>query len=242
MTNPWASLPTTGPRACPADLPALKAFNVAAAPKHRFDLSLYPEPFFGSQHASVVLLTLNPGWHAEDSQTHSQPMFVDLAVRSLTHALHPYPFLHLQPNAQWPGARWWRQRARELIEATTFDAVAKQIACVQFVPYHSPEFARSSPSLPSQAYSFGLVRAAMARGAEIVVLRSRKLWLDAIPELQTYARLHMARNPRSPYLSRGNLGSAWMPLVQRLQGDAQPSVAPKPQTAPLRSAVCGPVN
>ena len=225
MTNPWVSLPTVGPRACPKDLPALNAFNAVTPPRYRFDLSLYPEPFFGPEDAPVVLLTLNPGWHPHDAQIHAQPMFANLALRSLSHSLQPYPFLHLQPNAEWPGAKWWRQRARELIEAISFDTVAKQIACVQFVPYHSPEFAGSLPLLPSQAYSFGLVRAAMARGAEVVVMRSRRQWFDAIPELETYCRLHIARNPRSPYLSRRNLASAWAPIVQRLQGDAQPSVA-----------------
>lgn len=218
--NPWASLASDAPRVCREDYQLLQKFNSSARQEHWFDLSLYPEPYFGAQNAPIVLLTLNPGWSPQDAQTHARSDFGDLARAGLSHELQPFPFLHLQPHAQWPGAVWWRQRTRELVEATSFDLVAKQLACVQFIPYHSKEFAQNSPILPSQKYSFLLVRGAMLRRAEIIVMRSKVRWFQAIPELATYCRLHIARNPRAAYLSRKNLGVAWDPVLARLRSAA----------------------
>jgi hypothetical protein len=72
--------------------------------------------------------------------------------------------------------------------------------------------------LPSQAYSFSLVRRAIERGAEIVVMRSKRLWFEAIPELARYGRTHLGSNPRSPFLSPGNLKQSYVSIASRLLG------------------------
>lgn len=162
------------------------------------------------------MLTLNPSLSPEDAETHARPEFCRLARLSLEHRLAPYPFLHLQPNGDTSGSRWWKTRTRELVEEVGFDAVARKLACVQFMPYHSTKFKKSRSLLPSQNYSFNLVRKAMERKAEIVVMRSDALWINAIPELANYKHLHCAANPRSPYLSRGNLKGSFNTVAQRL--------------------------
>lgn len=220
VINPWIDLPTAGPLVLASDAPLLHAFNSRAQPRHRYDLSLYPEPYFGSPRAFVVLLNLNPGWSEDDATVHASTEFAAMSRASLTHSLMPYPFLHLQPSATTPGGRWWHQRARRLIADVGFDVVARGLACIQFTPYHSEQYASDSPSIPSQQYSFHLVREAMARQAEIVVMRSWKLWVGAIPELASYGRVHRASNPRAPYISPGNLKSSYETIVSRLRRGA----------------------
>ena len=217
MQNPWTDLPTERPYVLATDANALERFNVGTTERHRFDLSLFPEPFFGARNAPVVVLNLNPGWSPGDAAVHAQERFAEMSRRSLKHALQPYPFLHLQPTGQTPGGDWWRQRTRELSEDVGFDLVATKLACIQFAAYHSKEYAPASPRLPSQNYSFSLVREAIARGAEIVVMRSVTLWLSAVPELATYGRLHRGANPRAPYRTRGNLKASFAAIAQRIR-------------------------
>ena len=220
MQNPWTALPQIGPYVLASDAPFLHAFNARAAEKHRYDTSLFPEPFFGSLEAPVVVLNLNPGWSPDDAAVHAQPTFAAMSRSSLAHQLKPYPFLHLQPTGDTPGGRWWRQRTRELASDVGFDWVAHRIACIQFAPYHSSEYHVGSPLLPSQEYNFFLVRQAMARGAEVVVMRSINLWLSVVPELASYNRLHRGSNPRAPFLSRGNLKAAYNTVAGRLRSAA----------------------
>ncbi len=220
MQNPWTTLPESSPYVLASDAPLLRFFNARAAERHRYDTSLFPEPFFGSLEAPVVVLNLNPGWSPDDAAVHAQPTFAAMSRSSLAHQLKPYPFLHLQPTGETPGGRWWRQRTRELVSDVGFDSVAHNIACVQFAPYHSLQYHIGSPLLPSQEYNFYLVRQAMARGAEVVVMRSMNLWLSVVPELANYNRLHRGSNPRAPFLSRGNLKSAYTTVAGRLRSAA----------------------
>lgn len=220
MKNPWSALPEKSPYVLASDAALIEAFNARSTERHKFDISLLPEPFFGSLAASVVVLNLNPGWSPDDAAVHAKPEFCRMSRLSLQHQLLPYPFLHLQPDGDTPGSRWWRHRTRELAEDVGFQAVARGLACVQYAPYHSKEYTQSSPLLPSQEYGFALVRQAMARNAEIVVMRSHSLWVGAIPELATYGHVHRGSNPRAPFLSRGNLKSSYAPISRRLRSDA----------------------
>lgn len=220
MQNPWLALPKCPPYVLPSDAHLLERFNATASSRHSYDLTLLPEPYFGSTTAPVVVLNLNPGWSPDDATVHSDPTFATMARRSLEHTLAPYPFLHLQPNSNTPGARWWRQRTRELASDAGFDKAARRLACIQLVPYHSPEYSGSTPRLPSQEYSFHLVRQAMVREAEIVIMRSVNLWIAAVPELANYSRVHRGSNPRAPFVSRGNLKSSYNIVLERVRGAA----------------------
>lgn len=220
FANPWLRLPSIAPFVLPDDRGRLEEFNAKAKPEHRYDLCLYPDPFFGADQANVVFLLLNPGLDDKDRRVHSRPAFADIARKNLSHGLKQYPFLYLHPVcADTPGGAWWRKRARSLIEedGLGLESVANGIACIQFMPYHSAKYSSASPSLPSQQYGFKLVRDAIAREAEIVVMRSERLWLTAVPELATYPRLHAGRNPRAPFISPGNLPSSYNRIVQRLR-------------------------
>jgi len=218
--NPWSRLPETSPYVLPEDAPALFAFNLRAAAKSKYDLSLFPEPYFGLPSAPVVLLALNPGWAEGDAIAHASPVFGSPARLSLVHQLESYPFLHLRPHLSTPGASWWQRIAKPPIKAVGVDAVAKNMCCVQFFPYHSRTFGSTRLSVPSQQYGFGIVRRAVERGADIIVMRSWKLWSAAVPELRGYRNLHFIKNPRNPTLSLANLGNGFNALLVRLRSGA----------------------
>lgn len=217
MKNPWIALRHDAPYVLEEDQEQVEAFNQKAKPEYRLELSLLPEPFFGSISAPVVVLNLNPGLDSEDMEVHSRPEYIKRARDSLSHALHPYPFLHLQPKTDSPGARWWRSRTRTLVSDVGFDAVANGLACVQYMPYHSRRFDRRTPRLTSQLYGFDLVSQAMDRGAEIVIMRSAALWYEVIPSLKGYRHHFCASNPRSPYLTPGNLKDNYQVVADRLR-------------------------
>lgn len=220
MQNPWLNLPTSAPYVLDSDAALLQKFQANAAAEYRFDLSLFPEPFFGSSTASVVVLNLNPGLSPDDAAVHAQPHFAEMSRLSLGHNLRPYPFLHLQPKGQTPGGSWWRQRTRHLESEVGFERLAARLGCIQYVPYHSCKYKATCPWLPSQDYSLALVRQAMAREAEIVVLRARSRWHNVVPELATYRRVHYGINARAAYLTPGNLKSSYAVIAQRLRGNS----------------------
>lgn len=119
------------------------------------------------------------------------------------------------------GARYWNRKARQLVEAAGYDITARNLLCIQYFPYHSKEYKPSPAVIPSQQYGFALLRAALAREAEVVIMRSRRLWFAAVPQLDNYARVHIVRNPRNPALSLRNLGeSSFGQVLTRLQTGA----------------------
>ncbi len=218
VRNPWLRLPESASFVLPEDEPLLEKFNARAKPEHFYDLNLYPDPYFGSLNASVVVLLLNPGLHEKDREEHERPDFAEIARKNLAHKLEQYPFMYLHPAAaSTPGSEWWQKRTRQLRSDVGDETVAKNLACIQYMPYHSKKYRHSSVPLPSQAYTFHLVRQAIARGAEIVILRSRDIWLQAVPELEFCEdRLHFGANARATYLTRGNLHASYDRIAQRL--------------------------
>jgi hypothetical protein len=58
--------------------------------------------------------------------------------------------------------------------------------------------------LPSQQYSFDLVRRAIKREAVIVLTRGEKRWLKAVPELREYRHLIRLAERQRASISSGN--------------------------------------
>jgi hypothetical protein len=177
-------------------------FNARAKPEHFFHVDLLPEPYFGSPDGPVVALLLNPGYKAADAPVHADRVFQRLARDSMAHRLAPTPFLHLLEGFDNPGCRWWRRRTRVL---RMHAPVGERLLALQYVGYKSKAFTAGKLWLPSMEYIFALLRRAMDRGAEVVVTRAHAAWIAAGPGLTHYPRLHRTKNPRSPYLTPGNL-------------------------------------
>jgi hypothetical protein len=216
MENPWRNLPSEPPYVLPDDREAIDWFNQTAKPEHFIHLEHLPEPFLGRPDAPAVLLGLNPGYKPEDDRWHSDPPFVARSRANLTHERADYPFYLLDPSLQSPGHHWWSRKFRSPIAASSLEAVASSVLCIELFPYHSKRFAHSEVRVPSQSYSWHLVERAMDRGAIIVLLRSERLWMRVLPALSSYARLHRVRNVQNPSISPRNLPTAFDELVQEI--------------------------
>jgi hypothetical protein len=202
--NPWPTLPSEPPYVLDCDAAAICAFNEKAQEVHRLQLDAMPEPFVGSRTAPVVLLGLNPGFDDQDPEVHARPEFQALLRNIYCDSKLDFPFYFLDPSVESPGRKWCEKKLRPLLAMFSRKAIAQSILLVDYFPYHSRRFNHASLELPSQEYGFGLVRAAIARRAVVVVLRSRKLWAMRVPELGSYSQAFTLKSPQNVVVSPGN--------------------------------------
>ena len=81
--------------------------------------------------------------------------------------------------------------------------VSNNLLVVESMAYHSKNF--KFINLPSQKYSCQLVKMAIDREAFVIIMRSRNVWFDLVPQLKTYKNLITMYNPQQTYYSPGNL-------------------------------------
>jgi hypothetical protein len=111
-------------------------------------------------------------------------------------------------DSRWPaqaGYEYWTSRLRHLIKKVGIDHLAGRLMIVQYFPYQSRDYPPLREPLPSQEYTFDLVRRASEQGKLMVVLRAERLWLQAVPGLAERGYI-IAHSPRSGHVSPGNLG------------------------------------
>jgi hypothetical protein len=221
MRNPWLDLPQQAPYVLADDAAAIERFNRATAARRAADrtwlhLELLPEPFLGDPAAPVVLLSLNFGYSPDDAAWHANPTFAALSHANLEHGPSDYPFYLLDPALDAPGSRWWGRRLGLLVAAASRRLVAGRVLCVEYFGYHSVGFGRERLRVPSQEHGFHLVRQALARDAVVVLTRSHRLWVDAVPELATYPRLFPLRSEQNTTVSRRNCPDGFEEIVRAL--------------------------
>lgn len=203
--NPWSSIPQRRPYVLECDLPYIKSFNrTRAKDSTRIHTDLLPEPYFGNLNAAVVVLLLNPGFSAGDELQHQDSKFA-AAIRSSYSSPDGTSHIHLGSESNGAGNKWWRRTCKALLEEMPQIELANRLLSVEFSAYHARAFGHAELRLPSQDFSFAVVRRAMSRNALIVCMRGKHLWQGAVPELATYPNRLELKNPRSSALSKGNL-------------------------------------
>jgi hypothetical protein len=124
-------------------------------------------------------------------------------------------------DSRWPaqaGYEYWTSRLRHLIKKVGIEHVARRLMIVQYFPYQSRDYPPLREPLPSQEYTFDLVRRACEQGKLVVVLRAEGPWLQAVPELAERGYI-MAHSPRSGHVSPGNLGEdGFRQVLERIAG------------------------
>jgi hypothetical protein len=161
----------------------------------RLQIGLVPQPFMGNlEAAKVVIVLLNPGlgpadFHAEFEHPTFRAALLQNLRGELVHS--QFPFLFLDPTWAWTGGySWWYARLRRIIacfeekagsrrEAQSF--VARNIASLELVPYHSQKEPRGYPDLPSVGLAKRAAAALQHAGKKIVVVRGHQHW--ALPEV-----------------------------------------------------------
>ena len=121
-TNPWLALDTTrSPFVLDIDRHAVETHNQrnAAKPQYQFHTAdMLPEPFLGALSAPVIVLTGNPRFRDDDLETHRRSDVREHLSAMLRQQPLGYPLVWLDPAlSDTTGARWYRSRLRELIEA-----------------------------------------------------------------------------------------------------------------------------
>ncbi len=192
IANPWITLSTQPPFVLPQDKSKLDVYDEVDNPSlTAFRLHLPPLPFQGNPEAPIVVLGLNPGYDVGDESKQTTDYFRETSFRNYRHdATLPYPLFFLDPqiegNDSGKGQQWWHRRLKYLRAHYNDTLLAQAILSVQYSPYRSTSYKPTRQSLPSQEYGFALVRQAIERGALIIGLRSKKLWVEAVEELGDY--------------------------------------------------------
>jgi hypothetical protein len=208
--NPWLLLPTEAPFVLSIDKPIIDAFNQKISESSPYFLrvqNMLPEPFLGDPKAPILVLSNNPGF-GRNPHLRQQPRFMSRMRDDICLRLSTYPFVYLDPDYHDTG-RWWRQKLKHVIQRFGDEVVARSICNVVCFPYVSKRYGHRDCEVPSQQFGFGLVRAAVERGAVIVLMRKgqEKWWREKVPELQDYHSFLRLRNPRMPAISPNNCDS-----------------------------------
>lgn len=200
LNNPWNKLPLVGSGqnyVLPQDKPYIDAFNEHSSnPSHQIITNRIPEPRLGPTNAPLLVLQLNPSLDSD------QPDIGQLEVAHQSLCNDSSDHLCIAN-----GNKWWMRRYVELINSIGKENLAKKLCSVEYFPYPSSEFNHSQLRLPSQEYTFNIVREAIKRKAIIIVTRGLKIWLGAVPELsgEIGKTVFVTNNPRTPAISPKNL-------------------------------------
>jgi hypothetical protein len=216
--NPWRHLPKRAPYLLKIDEKEILEFNKSASKNKKIRLQILPEPFLGDPSAPVVILNLNPGYKQANIRQHKNKQFQRLSRRNLRHLPAQFPFYLLDPSID--RTKYWEQKLARLIDAVADEGqrlVAHGVFCVEYFPYHSRKFGARKVTVPSQQYSFALVRNAMAHRAVIIVMRGRKKWFAEIPKLSRYRNLYMVRSVQNPTISPRNCPKGFKRAVKALR-------------------------
>jgi len=202
LLNPWLALPSVPEYVLPMDKPYVSAANHKIEPGHDhwINLNHTPEPRLGPIGAPVILLQLNPSYSRHELNGRLSTARRDRDLESVRDDEHS----HLGVTEH---DEWWNPRLRQLISDVGEKQLAAGLCSIEFFPYRSRAFSHGCLRLPSQEYTFSIVRAGIRRGAIFIITRNYRLWISAVPELhgQLNKTVYVLNNPRSSYLTDTNL-------------------------------------
>ncbi len=213
LDNPWIHLPSKSPYVLETDKKVVEIFNRKCNANNQIHTELLPEPFLGDPIAPIVVLQLNPGFNKIDRKFNKQKEFHLRLLQSIQQVNGNQKHFYLSESTDSGGGKWWSIFTKSLVQKFDRLTVARNIFAIEFFPYHSFSFNHAHLRLPSQDFSFKLVREAIKRHAVIVLCRGENFWFGTVPELADYKKLCYVRNPRKTTLSEINLGKKGFSLV-----------------------------
>ena len=220
--NPWLSLSKEDNRVIAScDKPVLDKLSFSNLTK--LCLELHPEPFVGDPDAAVYLLTGNPGFSDQDNCFFCLDTLPTILTDVYSHKNKDFFWIDPKykieaecPRSKrtivHPGQEYWQKRLREL---TRVLGRTPRLFELEYYPYHSKDFySFMMEPLPSFEYTKQLVKKAIKEKKTIFILRHKKEWLAAIPELKN--NYHTLTSPRNTYMTSGNMSKeAWSDLINK---------------------------
>jgi len=173
---------------------------------YELKLNVMPGPYTGDLlNARVYLLALNPGYDENDVLFTNN--YKNKIIDNLLHIFDDYPFMILNPQyKESAGAKWWLNKLSHLINNFGLENVANKVCNIEYFPYHSKKYKHLNLKLPSQEYSFSFVKKAIIENKKIIIMRSEKIWYNAIPELENYENKYVLNSSQNVIISPKNLG------------------------------------
>ncbi len=235
LKNPWLEMANNTARenfVIKEEQAIISKFNERVKDEYKIHSSIFSAPFMGNvESATVIILMLNPGYDKDEDVdgTNYYKKYENWWMQQIQHIL-PYPELPLfcLEKEYITNSSYWEEKLQPVIEIAGRKTVAKNIAKIQYFPYHSRKFKALHKSLlkeeninylPTQEYNFQLVRNAMKRDAMIVIPRSSKYWYAAIPELVFYQNKYFTNSYGNIIFSEKNLSiSTFDKLIKKLKG------------------------
>lgn len=217
MRNPWLEINADPPYLLKNDLQEIDTFNQKyRKTDYEIQPELIPEPYIGNFNSNIVLLNLNPGCSVENYKEHSEPIFKSILLKNLSNINQSFPFYYLNPElSHVRGAIWWSKMLRGLVERFGPKNVSNNLLCVEFFPYHSKKYRHISRKLESQKFNFDLVHQAIHSHRLIIIMRSKKIWEEAIPALTKYNKVFALKNPQNVCITKNNCPDGF-PLIEEL--------------------------
>jgi hypothetical protein len=234
MKNPWEKLMKQKHDnfyVLEEDAEIIKNFNeyikgFKDSENYRIHSEIMPAPFMGDiLNSKIVILTLNPGYDVNEEEYNYYKEYKHYWEKQIVHEfpVPDYP-LFCFDKKYVEKSDYWKIKLDPLIQESSVEKVAKQISIIQFFPYHSKKYRDitkriSKDYLVSQQYNFELVRKAIARDAIIIIQRSKRLWLEAVPELKKLdneKKLFNTNSYLNPIMSEKNLPDVYGKLIEVL--------------------------
>lgn len=202
--NPWKSLPLSEPYILDEDLATIESHKNFIGLR----LDTLPEPLVGGlNNAKVVFLALNPGFTDSDVDVNMKlPAFLEGCRNNLNDPFDS-PFYYFNGGLEETGGyKWWSAKLKPLISAgISLDTLRDKIMMIEYFPYHSINYKHINAFTPSQLYSFEVVKEAIKLEKTIVIMRSKSLWLQAVPELANYNYMTLS-STQNVVISPKNIG------------------------------------
>ena len=191
----------------------LTAFEGGLLSPSAFHLNLLPQPFHGDlENAEILLLLANPGLSACDYHAEFHyPAFREDLIASLRQERPEHVFLN--PKWAWTsGFVWWESKLRDvarLISSERFDGnygraladLARRIACIELVPYHSFSFGTVTRLASSDAAR--RFAASVQTDRTVIITRTVGAW--NLPDAEHVIK-YPATHARSASLGRNSVG------------------------------------
>jgi hypothetical protein len=191
--NPWVGFKFSDSMLHPDDADSVEFHNRSSKSDYQFLLHLAPEPWIGNLHGNLLVLYSNPGATQDNLNKVFQPKHhevMEKSISNLNQEITSFPHFHFDPELKdTEGGKWFRSKYRWLIEETSDRAVSENLITCELAPYHSVKWKVPRRKLPTQEFTYEIIRNAMSRGAVILLARTPKIWLENLPELENYPKV-----------------------------------------------------
>ena len=171
-------------------------------------LNNIPHPYMGNPQKSVVYILLG-NFTTECTYESICTEYEDILLANLKHEIIEYPFFALNPEfMETYMYKWYLNKLLGRLDGEFGrNIVTNYIFTIEYFPYTS-ESSFKYFDVPSQKYSFYLVKEAIKNKKIIIVGRKERLWYNAIPELKNYELKYETNDPKKQNvrIDENNLG------------------------------------